>query len=246
MKNFNSNLIINADDFGFNSNINAAIVYCILNNIINSTTIMVNTMGFEEAVELAKKFNFQDKIGIHINLSHGKPLTDLSGTGLLNDDGILNRKSLSNPYIYFSTYVKNKIKNEIIQQYDKLRAFNIDPTHIDSHHSVHTIPWIANLFIEFVMQKNKKIRISHEQFRKNLIQTAYSKFLNQQYKKHNINFSDKLEKVSSFTKDYNKLRHGQITYEVMVHPGYDNNVLIDTVDLTNLEDSIFNLKKCIL
>ena len=245
MKNFNSNLIINADDFGFNSNINAAIAYCLLNNIINSTTIMVNTIGFEEAIELAKKFNFQDKIGIHVNLSHGKPLTDLSSTGLINDDGLFNRKSLSNPCIFFSTHVKNKIKNEIIQQYDKLMAFNVEPTHIDSHHSVHTIPWVANLFIEFAKQKNKKIRVSHDRFQKNIIQIAYNKFLNQQYKKHKINFSDKLEKVSSFTKDYDKLRHSQITYEVMVHPGYENNVLIDTVDLTNLEDSIFNLKKCI-
>ncbi len=53
-----STLIINADDFGRDSKINRAISDCFKNTLIDSTTIMVNTEGFHEALELADRYNF--------------------------------------------------------------------------------------------------------------------------------------------------------------------------------------------
>src|SRR4051794_35950963 len=79
--------IINADDFGCNSNFNAAIVSCFEKNLINSTTIMVNMEGFEEAVKLASIHGLKNSIGLHVNLTGGRPLTDLSGTGLTDQNG---------------------------------------------------------------------------------------------------------------------------------------------------------------
>ena len=46
-------VIVNADDFGMNHNVNLAIDYCFKKNIISSTTIMANMPGFDEAVKLA-------------------------------------------------------------------------------------------------------------------------------------------------------------------------------------------------
>ena len=43
--------IINADDFGLSSSVNK-IVESFNNGLINSTTLMANMPGFEEAVEL--------------------------------------------------------------------------------------------------------------------------------------------------------------------------------------------------
>ena len=48
-------IIINADDFGLNSSVNKAIVESFNNGLINSTTLMANMPGFEEAVEMAHK-----------------------------------------------------------------------------------------------------------------------------------------------------------------------------------------------
>ncbi len=47
------NIIINADDFGFDHNRNEAIAYCIRSKIINSTTLMANMDGLENALKLA-------------------------------------------------------------------------------------------------------------------------------------------------------------------------------------------------
>jgi chitin disaccharide deacetylase len=45
-----NNVKINADDFGLNSSVNKAIIEAFDNNYINSTTLMANMPGFDEAV----------------------------------------------------------------------------------------------------------------------------------------------------------------------------------------------------
>ena len=68
-------LIINADDFGLNTSVNHAIIESFEKGLINSTTLMANMPGFEEAIELAHKNNIIDKIGIHLCLTEGEPIT---------------------------------------------------------------------------------------------------------------------------------------------------------------------------
>jgi hypothetical protein len=69
------NIIVNADDFGSKSSVNKAIAELFNTGAINSTTLIANMAGFDEAVELANKNNFITKIGVHLNLSAGDPLT---------------------------------------------------------------------------------------------------------------------------------------------------------------------------
>lgn len=239
-----NNLIINADDFGYNHNINSAIISCFQKEYINSTTIMANMEGFEEAVNLAKQHGITNKIGLHINLSEGKPLTDLSGTGLIDKNGLFIRKAISNPYIFFSKSLKDKIRNEIEQQYNKLISTGIVPTHFDSHHHVHTILWVAGIFIEFAKHKKKKIRLVNDRFRKNIVRWACYKLLNKQYKVNRINFSDKFRNVEYFIKHY-KSKHKNLSYEIMVHPAFNNKVLFDSVDNAEMEELINSVNQCI-
>lgn len=68
-------VIVNADDFGMNHNVNLAIDYCFKNNIISSTTIMANMPGFNEAVNLACIGKYDKYVGIHFNFVEGVPLS---------------------------------------------------------------------------------------------------------------------------------------------------------------------------
>src|SRR4051794_8028752 len=114
----NAQLIINADDFGSNSDINAAIVSCFEKKLINSTTIMVNMKGFEEAVKLASVHGLKNNIGLHVCLTEGKSLTDLSGTGLTDQNGnFITGKIFSKPSILLSPSTRGKIKTEIKAQF---------------------------------------------------------------------------------------------------------------------------------
>ena len=69
-------MVINADDFGYSESVNKAISDCFEKGLINRTTIMVNMPQAEAASELARTNGFFDKVGLHINLTEGKALSD--------------------------------------------------------------------------------------------------------------------------------------------------------------------------
>lgn len=69
-------IIVNADDFGMNENVTIAIAECFRRGIVNRTTAMVNMPWFENAIEIARRDGFADRIGLHINLSEGVPLSE--------------------------------------------------------------------------------------------------------------------------------------------------------------------------
>ena len=100
-------IIINADDFGLNTSVNHAIIESFEKGLINSTTIMANMPGFDEAIDLAHKHNIINKTGIHLTLTEGEPLT----TNILIS-GLYNREN-SNIKKYkkkYSSYLKRKKK----------------------------------------------------------------------------------------------------------------------------------------
>src|SRR5258708_34967740 len=68
-------IIVNADDFGMSAETNRAIVEAFENNVISSATLMTNTPGFDEACELAHRHRLLGKIGLHLNLTSGYPLS---------------------------------------------------------------------------------------------------------------------------------------------------------------------------
>ena len=69
-------IIINADDFGMSTEANRAIVEAFEKNVISSTTLMANMSGFNEACELAHCHRLLGKIGVHLNLTSGYPLSE--------------------------------------------------------------------------------------------------------------------------------------------------------------------------
>ena len=69
-------MIINADDFGYSAEVNEAVSECFRAGVINRATIMVNMPGAEEAARIARENGFFDRVGLHINLTEGKALTD--------------------------------------------------------------------------------------------------------------------------------------------------------------------------
>ena len=60
-------LIVNADDFGFTSEVNAGIVEAHRLGILTATTLMANGQAFEDAVRLARENPSLD-VGCHLVL----------------------------------------------------------------------------------------------------------------------------------------------------------------------------------
>ena len=71
-------LIINADDFGYSLTVNQAILRSFERNLINSTSLMANMAGFDDAINMVRRHAvLQGKVGIHLNLTEGYPITSL-------------------------------------------------------------------------------------------------------------------------------------------------------------------------
>ena len=148
-------LIVNADDFGYSEEINKGIIESHLNGIVTSTSMIVNMPGFKSAVKSAKKHPSLD-IGIHLNLTEGKPLLN----SLLAVKG-----KFSGSYLNFilNKYPEEEIEVELEAQITKLKSAGIKISHIDGHQHIHVFPNVFKIIINLAKKHNiKYIRIPDE------------------------------------------------------------------------------------
>ena len=237
------NIIINADDFGASPKRNFAIQECFRKEIINSTSIMPNMPAFLEAVTLAENQGFKSRIGLHACITEGKPLTDLSGTSLVNKYGFFQKKLIYKPTRFYSRSLRYRIRREIEAQLNELYKFEINPTHINSHHCVHELPWLLPIFI-FVAKKHKiKLRVSQTWMDgKNFLKPVYRIIVNKVYRHYDLNFTDYFETLEIFVENKSEIKNSNKLTEIMVHPTMDiNNKITDDIDKSNLEERILRI-----
>ena len=127
-------LIVNADDFGLCTSVNKAIIECHLAGNINSTTLMANMPGTEEAIELSQKHT-KLKIGLHFCITEGKAMGGLS-TLTKPDQSFYNWGEL-NKLAITNKINSDDIKREFYAQYEYLLDKGVDVTHFDSHQHIH-------------------------------------------------------------------------------------------------------------
>src|SRR5580658_791154 len=90
-------LIINADDFGYSLTVNQAILRSFERNFVNSTSLMANMAGFDDAINMMNRHTvMQGRVGVHLNLTEGYPVTRLlNGLPVFCDDSgrlVYNRR----------------------------------------------------------------------------------------------------------------------------------------------------------
>lgn len=127
-------LIINGDDFGITRGVNAAMIDCYQKGIMTSCSLMVNMPAASEAAKLMVEYPGLS-VGIHLNLTVGKPLTPGLKT-LVKEDGTFNKGNLKE-----SSHVdKNEIITELHAQINRfIELTGHLPTHLDSHHGIEQI-----------------------------------------------------------------------------------------------------------
>ena len=132
-------IIVNADDFGFSSGVNAGVVLAHRRGIVTSASLMANAPGFAEAVVLAAE-NPTLGVGVHLNLVRGNSLSPPVEIPLLaGADGRFR------PFRWRRTpsAFLGQAKGEYRRQIEKILAAGIRPTHVDfeKHHA-----WQAPLY----------------------------------------------------------------------------------------------------
>jgi predicted glycoside hydrolase/deacetylase ChbG (UPF0249 family) len=130
-------IIVNADDFGMSAEINRAIVEAFDRGVISSATLMTNMPGFDEACELAHRHRLLGKIGVHLNLSSGYPLSApvRRCSRFCDDIGMFRSRRTR---FRLSREERLAVETELAAQVTACLDRGLRPTHLDSHHHVHT------------------------------------------------------------------------------------------------------------
>lgn len=158
-------------------------------------------------------------IGIHFNLTHGKPLTNhILLCSRLSNNGRFGRYLLTrNSYIKpLSKDEKRAIYEELSAQVKKMQAEGIIISHADSHQHVHNNWQVAPIILQ-VCKDNKigKIRIFKNVVNKGTIKNGLIFVYNEWLKRNGFATTDYFGNMCEFE----DLADG-IT-EIMVHPSFD-------------------------
>lgn len=196
-------IIINADDYGISHRVNEAVKRGMLKGIIDRATIMVNMPFVDEALTLAKENNYFSKIGLHLNLVEGKPLTEGIKNTWLCDNGLFNGKISKNKYktsLITDRTVLKCIEEEIDAQMKKFIAMGLPLHHLDSHQHSHIKPSIFPIIYKLAKTNHfYSIRLA------SLISSDNPKLGTKVYK----------EIINARIKRYNKENKSYIRYPLM-------------------------------
>jgi chitin disaccharide deacetylase len=229
------NLLINADDFGLNPTVNRAIVELLNTKRINSTTIMANMPGFDEAIQMAHKYNLTHQIGAHLTLTEGSPLTkELPGTDLFSVDNKLNHKEQIQKLIFISKNKEKFIFNELSAQIERIKKAGIPISHLDTHHHFHEAWAIQGILLALL----KKYQIPYLRILNNLNTSSrfhkriYRYMINSRLKFNKVHHSDffgnQLDVEKSLLRNPDLFNNHKL--EIMVHPDYnETGDLIDKI-----------------
>ena len=236
-------VIVNADDYGMNENVSAAIVESFKRGYINQTTLIVNMPWAARAVELAKKEGLFDKIGLHLNLTTGKPLTPRIARCPLfcNASGEFDKRfaQLGNLYCSYSEEIKSLISEEVESQIKQYCDFGLPLRHLDSHHHVHhRLPLARHIMPIMARYGFKSIRMPYS-IGFTGVKAFARKIRNGVFvclaKRYGLTTSGEFGSAEAFETDPFAIR-GKTSVELMVHPYYDQEgKLINIVRYDDLE-----------
>ena len=221
--------MINADDFGLNESVNAAICEAFEKGLIDRTTLMVNMPFADEAMKLAKENGFADRVGLHVNLTSGRPLTDdmAKEPVMCNSEGEFTADFARNlkTRFYLPTKTRRRVEAEIRAQFEKYAKLGGTLWHIDSHHHVHTDPSIWSPLKKVIRDYPvTSVRLGRNMYKGgNPLMRLYKTMLNASIKKR----CEGNPKLFGSAEDYDAYFGGigtvpeKDTIEIMVHPVYD-------------------------
>ena len=223
-----SNLIINADDFGISKTVNYAIMAAMDSTICTDTTLLANFDESENAANLAISMNRTDRVGIHLNLTEGLPLSlkIRNEPRFCNQEGYFHNKKLKRIAL-LSKSEKIAVQEELTSQIRLCRKFGIPISHADSHNHIHEEPGLGLLIMDILKNEN----IPYLRLTNNIGETS---FVNRIYRStYNLVLGFKgltvTEYFGSITNlnNYTKKIDENSVVELMVHPGkiVDNQIL---------------------
>lgn len=216
-------LIVNADDLGSSRIVNDAILELMATGTVTSATIMGNGPDMQYLAPRLSKLPAAS-FGVHLNITEFAPLTKNSDLRRLCGDGerLVKRAGA----LRFKPRLLQAIYEEFCAQVRAVKGLGVLPTHLDSHHHVHTQPAMFPVIKAVQAQFGiRRLRLS-----KNLYLPEQMPVRALRVKKELYNIllrrvyrSVSTELFTEFSTFHQLLKQGRLppyrSLEAMVHPG---------------------------
>lgn len=163
-------LIVNADDFGRSSSINAAVIRAHHDGILTTASLMVNEPAFDEAVGLARE-NPRMGVGLHLTLLCGhSALSRETIPGLVTAEGKFTDNPAGAGFRYFFlAALRAQLRAEIHAQFEKFRRTGLPLDHVNGHLHLHLHPTVFRILMEDASQLGiQRLRLTRDPLRLNL------------------------------------------------------------------------------
>jgi|GEM_PF-407702 len=230
------NLIVNADDFNSDEERNRGILEAGEKGIVTSVSVIANLPFNAESVSKLKTV-FGPRIGVHLNLTKGVPLTR-QVTTLVDENSQFFKKKNAWRRALLHQYDLKEVAEEFAAQISRLRALGITPDHLDGNNHLHIFPQIAEVVARLARDFDiKKIRLPLEKFQnpghyfqlkafKKYFFGLLAKRASFMFKSFGLLFPEhfagiqfpQVGKIESLRNFFRKFPPG--TCELMCHPGY--------------------------
>ncbi len=152
-------LIINADDFGLSESVNQGILHGIKEGVITSASLMMNMPATNDAIRLIKN-NQLKNIGIHLNITVGKPLRKDVGSLVDGNGNFHYRDKIGSLAAY------EDVKKEMAAQIDKFISAGFYPDHLNCHHDIYKHEHIVKAKNELAIKYNLPARTETKELQK--------------------------------------------------------------------------------
>ena len=142
-------IIVNADDFGESTFVNAAIIQAFRQGILTSASLMVTSEGFDQAVELARA-NPELRVGLHVVLLQGRPcLPPQEVPDLVDARGRFPENPVGTGIRWlFQPSVRQQIRREVRAQVERFLVTGLALDHVNSHYHFHVHPVIFDALLD--------------------------------------------------------------------------------------------------
>ena len=158
-------IIVNADDLGMSEPVNEAIFQGMQRGTITSATMLSNGPCVRDAAKNLHLFP-ECSFGVHLNLTEFGPSCQSSYTDLasiLDKSACFNGNSIRE--VRITLPMLRAIFREWCSQIENLMRLGVEPSHLDAHHHVHTIPQLLPVLAALRRRyKINKVRISRNMY----------------------------------------------------------------------------------
>ena len=156
-------MIVTADDYGRSAQHNEAILRAFERGLITHTSVMANMPSCEQACEMALERGIPDRVGVHLVLTAGRPLTSAITRcdRFCDNSGAFRRWRSDKPAFRIDPGEAEALAAEWRAQIQRIAGQGIPISHLDSHHHVHNQPAIMRVLVPLAReQRVSRVRIA--------------------------------------------------------------------------------------